>query len=141
MYNLCIFRSGDTIAILFSSGYSANHSDFLRRPRSRCVLLGTTATFECSVQGYVTVYWCTTRHEVSECNFLHDFNDFNDTTRYSTNSNVTSSRLHVPARIHYNGSRFECCFIGARHCSRQANLTISGKICMPVRSVHILLSC
>lgn len=135
-YTVCKFHSDDIIAVLFS-WYSANHIDFLRRPHSRCVLLGATASFQCSVQGYVTVYWCFTRPSVAKCNLNEDFNDFNYTTNYTTTSNVTCSRLHVPARTHYNGSRFKCCFIGARrrrHCSRPASLAVSGKICMPVES-------
>lgn len=141
-------RSGDTIAVLFA-WYSANHSDFLRRPRSCCVLLGANASFQCSVQGYVTVYWCTTTSTrpaaagVVECNLHHDFNDFNYTTRYNTTSNATSSRLRVPATTYYNGSRFKCCFIGAgrkRHCSRQANLiVVTGKACQKLYLLKVIV--
>ena len=106
----------------FFSLILALQEHFLRKPRSRCEPLGTTAIFHCRVQGYVMAYWSTI-----DCNF-------NYTSRYRPTLNITTSRLQVPASKQYNGTRFHCCFTTGTEprCSRPAAiLFVAGKICMP----------
>ena len=99
-------------------------------PKRRCKSLGENAVFCCSVQGEVILYWCTTG-AAAECNVVTDFVNTTYSYSYEIASNVTRSRLCVPASTRYNGTRFECCYsMNGRICSEPAKLR-SGKY-MPV---------
>ena len=98
-------------------------------PERRCKSLGENAVFRCSVRGEILLYWCTTG-AAADCNVVTDFVNTTYSSRYEIASNVTNSRLRVPASTRYNGTRFKCCYnMNRRICSKPAKLIVvrSGK--------------
>ena len=125
-FNITVTITHEYIFLLIRA---AVHRRFLITPKPRCKSLGENAVFRCRVRGEVLLYWCTTG-AAAECNVVTDFVNTIYSSSYKIASNVTHSRLRVPASTRYNGTRFECCYsMNRRICSEPAELIVvrSGK--------------